>query len=91
MGAHANAGATGAVPSPVPWPTRAEATRAQMAHVFNFLGVEHHDVQDTGSKNAREYAPMRPETRARLLQFYAPHNRALERMLGRELPWARPA
>ncbi len=31
---------------------------------------------------------MRPETEARLREFYAPENARLARLLGRELPWA---
>jgi hypothetical protein len=31
--------------------------------------------------------PLRPQTRARLVEYYAPSVRALERLLGRSVPW----
>jgi len=35
----------------------------------------------------RDYAPMRPETRATLAETFAEPNRRLERLLGRKLGW----
>lgn len=61
--------------------------QAQMRHVFHFIGVPHHDVSDTSPKNTRDYAPMNPATEARLKAFFAPHNRRLADLLGRELNW----
>ena len=65
----------------------AEAVRAQMRHVFHFLGAEPFDVVDTSPKNARTYETMTAATQARLQAFFAPHNKVLARMLGRSLPW----
>lgn len=59
--------------------------------MFDFLGLPPHTIIDTDAKNAREYAPIRPETKARLARFYAPFNRQLFELLGREMPgWAAP-
>ena len=38
-------------------------------------------------RNARGYAPITDDTRERLHAFYAAHNRALFKWLGRALPW----
>ena len=65
----------------------AEAVRAHMRHVFHFLGAEPFDVVDTSPKNSRAYDTMAAATQARLQAFFAPHNKVLARMLGRELPW----
>jgi hypothetical protein len=39
------------------------------------------------AKAGRRQPVMNPETRARLLQHYAPHNRELEELLGRRMNW----
>ncbi len=59
--------------------------------MFDFLGLPPHTIIDTDAKNTRRYPPIDPETKARLARFYAPFNRHLFRLLGREVPgWARP-
>jgi O-antigen/teichoic acid export membrane protein len=59
------------------------------ASVLTFLGLPHHDL---GTYRAFNYHPPRegfdPATRAELEAFFEPHNRRLETLLGRDLPWS---
>ena len=55
---------------------------------FEFLGLERHDVGDE-NYNTRQYPPMAPSTRQRLVDFFRPHNARLYRMLGRRFDWDR--
>jgi hypothetical protein len=60
--------------------------------VFDFLGLPPHTIIDTDAKNTRSYPPIDPATKARLARFYAPFNRQLFALLGREMPdWAMPS
>jgi hypothetical protein len=54
--------------------------------VLRFLGVAPHDLGAYPRIFEREYAPMQPETRARLGGSFAEPNRRLAELLGRELP-----
>ena len=58
-----------------------------MSRVAEFLGVP--QVQPTAypRENVREYEPMAAETREHLRRVFEPHNRRLEELLGRTLPW----
>lgn len=59
--------------------------------MYDFLGLPPHTIIDTEAKNTRKYEPIRAETKARLAEFYAPFNRQLFALLGREMPgWAAP-
>jgi Sulfotransferase domain len=58
------------------------------AAVLSFLGVEPHTLDDYPRVFDRDYAPMRPETRAALAERFAEPNRRLERLLGREFAWS---
>lgn len=59
--------------------------------MFDFLGLPPHVIIDTDAKNTRKYEPMSPQTKERLARFYAPFNRHLSELLGREMPgWAAP-
>ena len=57
------------------------------ASVLSFLGAEPHALADYPRVFDRDYAPMRPETRAMLAEWFAEPNRRLEALLGRELSW----
>lgn len=55
--------------------------------VWSFLGLPPAQVQ---SKKRYNYVPapdLRPETRRHLVHTFADHNRELEKLLGRSLPW----
>ena len=55
------------------------------SQVYDFLGLPPHTIIDTAARNTRAYEPIKPETRARLAEFYAPFNRQLFALLGREM------
>jgi hypothetical protein len=38
-------------------------------------------------RNARKYPPIKPATAERLREYFAPHNAALEAMLGEPVRW----
>ena len=67
----------------------AEQTQETMASVYDFVGLPPFDILqgDATPKNTRDYVPMADATKARLKEFYAPHNARLYRMLGRDLGW----
>ena len=55
---------------------------------FEFLGLEPRDV-GAEDYNTRQYPPMAPSTRRRLVDFFRPHNARLYEMLGRGFDWDR--
>lgn len=52
-----------------------------------FLGLEARMPTDLAAKNARAYAPIHAATRAALRDEFAPHNRRLYELLGRDFGW----
>lgn len=61
-----------------------------MARVARFLGIPVHRAKSYPREGVREYEPMSAEQRERLARIFEPHNRRLEELLGRKLPWTRP-
>jgi hypothetical protein len=57
------------------------------AEILAFLGAAPHELDGYPRVFERDYAPMRPETRAALAASFAEPNRRLEALLGRELGW----
>ncbi len=57
------------------------------ASILAFLGAPPHRLDEYPRVFDREYAPMRPETRAALVAHFAEPNRRLEALLGRSLGW----
>lgn len=55
--------------------------------VFSFLGLPEHHERERPEQNQRWYEPMAPETRADLERYFEPHDRRLEELLGRSVPW----
>jgi hypothetical protein len=62
-----------------------------MNQVFAFLGVDPVDSGHFEAVNANKKSALDPVVRERLASYYAPHNRQLYELLGRELPWTAPA
>jgi Sulfotransferase domain len=60
-----------------------------LSRVTEFLGVPEWQSAEYPRRGVQEYAEMAPETRARLAQTFAEHDRRLVELLGRELPWSR--
>ena len=57
------------------------------ASILAHLGAPPHSLDEYPRVFDRDYAPMRPETRAALQARFAEPNRRLEALLGRELGW----
>ena len=71
----------------VPTEDLGERPAETYAAILAFLGAEAHELGEYPRIFGREYAEMRPETRAALTQTFAEPNRRLEALLGRELGW----
>jgi len=55
--------------------------------VWSFLGLQPHRLQSRKRHNYIPAEDIRPATRQRLQRAFAEHNRDLEHLLGRPLPW----
>lgn len=62
-----------------------------VSEVWSFLGLPPHGLRSRTRHNYHPAPGLRPETRDRLQHAFAAHNSELERLLGRELPWPKPA
>ncbi len=62
-----------------------------MAVVAAFLGIPAWQAETYPLRSVNEYEPMVAEIRDRLASTFEPHTRRLEELLGRQLPWTRPA
>lgn len=62
--------------------------RATYARVLEFLGLPQHDLPEFKVYNDRRSAPMDPEIRAELTEYYRPYSEALQRRLGMRFDWA---
>ncbi|QDU40417.1 Sulfotransferase domain protein [Maioricimonas rarisocia] len=65
---------------------RRDAPRS-VARVESFLGLEPHEIEVSTAHNVGSYAPMHESTRARLREFFRPHNERLFAFLGEEWTW----
>lgn len=66
-------------------------TTATMARVTAFLGVPEWESEEYPRLSAGSYEPMAADTREHLARVFKPHNRRLEKLLGRAFEWTRPA
>ena len=60
-----------------------------VARMIAFLGLPPADVAVSARLSAGEYSPISAALRARLAEFYRPHNARLYDLLGRDLGWDR--
>ncbi len=60
---------------------------AMLRSVFAFLGLPPAEIRTGEQHNRQDYAPMHPDTRARLQDYFAPHNTRLYRFLNRDFGW----
>lgn len=58
-----------------------------MAELMQFLGLSAHTFKLDLAVNTRSYAAMSDITQDQLRAYYEPHDLALEKLLGRPLPW----
>lgn len=65
---------------------RGDAASA-VARVVSFLGLEPHDIEVSTAHNVGSYAAMSDQTRARLREYFRPHNERLFAFLGEEWDW----
>ena len=63
-------------------------TAGTYRRVLDFLGARPHELDAYPRIFDRDYAEMKPETRARLRGEFEEPNRRLAALLGRDLPWA---
>jgi hypothetical protein len=61
-----------------------------MARISAFLGVPEWQAEEYPLWSTGTYDSMSAETRERLARTFEPHNRNLEKLLGREFEWTRP-
>jgi hypothetical protein len=61
--------------------------RLILESLSQFLGLIESDPQSFPRRNSRSYGALDPSMRARLDEYFAPHNERLFQLLGRELPW----
>jgi hypothetical protein len=54
---------------------------------FDFLGLPPAASVSLEARNTRKYPPMSDGTAARLRDYFEPHNRRLEALLGRAMGW----
>ena len=64
-----------------------EDSESIFADVLRFLGLPEHRLPEYQKFNAGGGDRMNPETRARLLDYFAPYNKRLYQFLGREMGW----
>ncbi len=57
------------------------------AQVLEFLGASPHQLESYPRVYERQYEGMKPETRAKLADYFAEPNRRLYELLGRDLAW----
>jgi lipopolysaccharide transport system ATP-binding protein len=57
------------------------------ARTLDFLGLSAWQPDEYRASNSGEYEQMRPETRARLMKYFGPHNRRLFELLGGDFGW----
>lgn len=62
--------------------------RSVVDQTFRFLGVAPHELKKYSKFNEGVYgAPLKPELRKRLGEYFAPHNRKLYALVGRDFGW----
>lgn len=64
-----------------------ESPREALAKAQRFLGLELDFPIDLSPRNARTYAPVNADVRARLLSEFEPSNRRLYELVGRDFGW----
>lgn len=60
---------------------------AVLNETLAFLGLPPAASANLGARNTRRYPPMADATAARLREYFEPHNRKLETLLGRSMGW----
>ena len=61
--------------------------KAVLGRVFEFLSIPDCEIGRYREYNRGAYAPMDPQTRAQLVEYFCPHNERLFEYLGRRFEW----
>jgi hypothetical protein len=61
---------------------------AVLDQVIDFLGLSPWKLTEFRAYNQKPYQPIRPETRCKLAEYFAPHNERLYEYLGRDFDWS---
>ena len=61
---------------------------AVLDQVIDFLGLPSWKLTEFKAYNQKPYQPIRPETRRKLAEHFAPHNERLYEYLGRDFGWS---
>ena len=69
----------------------AENPAATLGSVHDFLELPPHDKQDFPKFHVASYSGMTPETRAKLVEYFRPHNERLYELVGIDFGWERDA
>ena len=69
----------------------AESPAPTLASVHEFLELPTHDKQDFPKFHVASYSGMTPETRAKLVDYFRPHNERLYELVGIDFGWERSA
>lgn len=58
-----------------------------VSRVFDFLGLDNFKLKKFERHHETQYEKMKPETRARLVEIFRPHNEALFNLIGERFDW----
>jgi hypothetical protein len=61
--------------------------RAVLERALDFLGLPRFELKIETPRSAGEYAPMHPDTRRCLQEFFVPHNQKLYDLLSMDFSW----
>lgn len=65
----------------------AQQTDAVFGEILAFLGLRPWSVRNVPNRRVASYDPIQPATRERLREYFAPHTRRLEQLVGRDFCW----
>lgn len=62
-------------------------TQETYNEIFNFLGLPHHTIMNNKKINEGVYAPMKPEIRKLLVDYFKPYNKNFFEQVGQVFDW----
>ena len=60
---------------------------AVLKSVFKYLNLPDYKIKNLQHKKQKKYAPMNPQTRKLLIEFFRPHNESLFKFIGKKFEW----
>ena len=55
--------------------------------VFQYLNLPDYKIKNIQRQKQKKYAPMKPQTRKSLIEFFKPHNERLFKFIGKKFEW----